>query len=401
MLRKYLALLSLILHFAVIGQHEALKPYIEFIEKQTTDPVDYVFELFDKYDIVILGERDHRDTTQYVLIEKIMSDPRFTQKVGHVFTEVGVCNQTDNANRVLKSDYLSEEDFTHDLRNLYRNIDYEAIWEKYNYWYFLNSIYQINKKLPQNEKITLHLADVTFDWSECRDTVTWKNFLPQLEGNYRDLVMGMNIIRGFDQILQDDSDSRKKTLVILNRPHSYQNYICTTGGDHLYPLNSAASYVFDYYPEKVANVMINWRKLKDKDYLISNGKWDAAFHFMNNPSVGFDMENSPFGEDLFDHYDKPALNNTRYKDIYTGFIFYLPIERWALTMGIPDIVTEDFHAELLRRIYVASVNGRCPWDGNLETAINYLNNKRTKHLTDYENIDSEELIRNLEKWNVK
>jgi hypothetical protein len=99
-----------------------------------------------------------------------MSDPRFIEKVGHVFTEVGVCNQTDNANRVLKNNYSSEDDFIHDLRNLYhRDIDYEIIWEKYNYWYFLNSIYRINKHLPQDQKITLHLTDIPFDWNECRD----------------------------------------------------------------------------------------------------------------------------------------------------------------------------------------------------------------------------------------
>jgi hypothetical protein len=45
-----------------------------------------VFGLFDKYNIAILGERDHRDTTQYDMIIKILSDPRFLEKVGNVFT---------------------------------------------------------------------------------------------------------------------------------------------------------------------------------------------------------------------------------------------------------------------------------------------------------------------------
>lgn len=50
--------------------------------------------LFDRYDVVILGERDHRDTTQYDLIEQIMSDPRFIDQVGLIMTEIGVYNMT-------------------------------------------------------------------------------------------------------------------------------------------------------------------------------------------------------------------------------------------------------------------------------------------------------------------
>lgn len=212
------------------------------------------------------------------------------------------------------------------------------------------------------------------------------------------MLWGVNIIRGFDQILQNSRENRKKALVILNRPHSYQNYIYSNGGNDSYALNSAASYVFDYYPDRVANVMINWRKLKDKDFLIADGKWDAAFHFLKNPSVGFDMKDSPFGEDPFDHYSKFAPNKTRYKDIFTGFIFYLPIEDWVLTIGIPNIVTPDFHTELLRRIYLNSKDGKYPSNENLESDIKYYNTKRTIRLTES---NSEELIQNLKKWNVK
>ena len=398
MLRKHLILLFLLSCIAIKGQDKALLPYIEFINNQKTDPVDYVFELFSKYDIVILGERDHRDTTQYILIEKIMSDPRFIENVGHVFTEVGVCNQTDNANKILKSSYNSEKDFTKELRNLYRNIDYEILWEKYNYWYFLNSIYRINKDLPQSDKISLHLTDVPFDWNECQDFITRKEFFQKIRSsNNRDIIMGFNIIKGFDQILQDNKEQRKKALVILNRPHSYQNYICThrTKGE-LYPLNSAASYVFDYYPNNVANIMINWCKLQDNDYYIADGKWDAAFHFLGNKSVGFDMINSPFGDDLFDHYVKPIVDNTQYKNIFTGFIFYLPVQDWVLSVGIPDIITEDFHIELMRREHICSiVEERKKW--SLKSIISYFNDRRTFQI---ENID-EELTLNLKKWNVK
>ncbi|MDR2563407.1 MAG: hypothetical protein LBC98_05625, partial [Prevotellaceae bacterium] len=50
------------------AQNKEIVSYIDFLQNQKTHPVDYVFELFEKYDIVILGERDHRDISQYELI---------------------------------------------------------------------------------------------------------------------------------------------------------------------------------------------------------------------------------------------------------------------------------------------------------------------------------------------
>lgn len=52
-------------------------------------PKEYIFKLFEKSDIVVLGERDHRDTVQYDLIHDILADPRFAEQVGHVYTEIG------------------------------------------------------------------------------------------------------------------------------------------------------------------------------------------------------------------------------------------------------------------------------------------------------------------------
>jgi hypothetical protein len=120
--------------------------------------------------------------------------------------------------------------------------------------------------------------------------------------------------------------------------------------------------------------------------LIADGKWDAAFHFLKNPEVGFDMEGSPLGDDLFDHYAPPALT-TCYKNVYTGFIFYRPIEDWAPVVGIPNIVTVDFHEELMRRLRIESI------DGDLD--VMYYNNKRTIDI-----IDKSDLIQNFKKWKV-
>ena len=46
-------------------------------------------ELFDKYDHVILCERHHQEMTQDDMIFDLITDKRFVDKVGVVFTEIG------------------------------------------------------------------------------------------------------------------------------------------------------------------------------------------------------------------------------------------------------------------------------------------------------------------------
>ena len=42
-------------------------------------PLKYIFNLFEYSDIVVIGERDHWDTTQYELILDFQKDPRFVK----------------------------------------------------------------------------------------------------------------------------------------------------------------------------------------------------------------------------------------------------------------------------------------------------------------------------------
>lgn len=66
----------------------SVKALHEYADKNGVSPKDYIFKLFEKSDIVVLGERDHRDSIQYNFILDLLADPRFAERVGHVYTEV-------------------------------------------------------------------------------------------------------------------------------------------------------------------------------------------------------------------------------------------------------------------------------------------------------------------------
>ncbi|MDR2563869.1 MAG: hypothetical protein LBC98_07995, partial [Prevotellaceae bacterium] len=263
-------------------------------------------------------------------------------KVGNIFTEIGVCNKSEQANKILKSDFESYGDFEKNLRQMYRNAEYIVTWEKYNFWELLSSIYRINRILPFEEKLNIFFTDLFFDWEAYKTKEEYSAFYDKLNSSldYRDSIMGNNMIAGFEEILKN-RDHRKKALVIYNGPHAYRRTL---------EKKPAAAYIFEKYPGRVTNVMINWWAfLKEGIKLLSDGKWDASFMYLNNPSLGFDFENSPFGNDKFDQYvERDTV--LKYNDIYEGFIFYGGIHRWNCVVGIPDIWKDAPDVEeMLRR----------------------------------------------------
>ena len=111
------------------------------------------------------------------------------------------------------------------------------------------------------------------------------------------------------------------------------------------------------YPGRVANVMINSIRLlqgsRDNRAVftaLQDGKWDAACSALGNPDVGFDFADSPFGADDFDYF--PIPSPYKYQDVFTGFVFYRPLNEHRMSLGIPQAIDDVFAAELTKRYEV-------------------------------------------------
>jgi hypothetical protein len=354
-IRNLLLLITMCSYHIVLAQNSYIspdiKPYVDFIENCNTSPVDYIMGLFEKYDVVVLGERDHRDTTQYILIQQIISDPRFIDKVGNVLTEVGIYNMRDELNKVLQTNYKKNYDFDKALAEVHFNIQWIPFWEKTNYVQFHRDIYNINKKLPANKKINVYPTDVQYSWklNDNHPIEQLKSFYELL--SYRDLIMGNNAA---DALYKIFSSSRKKALIIYNTPHSCKYYKSTDWKFFAYQV------IADRFPGKVANVALNWAAANgyNEPYtgLSNDGKWDAAFAACDNKSIGFDLSGTIFGDDNFDFmfhvdYDEPHT----FKDVYHGFIFYKPASEWIISRGIPifcNLDNEYVKDEIARRFLI-------------------------------------------------
>ena len=330
--------------FSTAQTNPAVFPYVTFLNNQTTSAKDYILDLFKTHDIVIICERMHPEFTQYELLTDVISDRRFINEVGNVFTEVGVSTLNPSLNSFLHTKNLSKAEQGKQILNFRRDLMWSVIWDPSNYTFLLQSIYNLNNKLASKDAVNLYPSDIPFEWKKA-DSAYYKNYvLPLIKD--RDSIIASQIIRQFDAI-KTSTSLHKKALVILNYRHAFNNNFYTRDGKQI---KNAALYLFRQYGGKTANVLLNCSNfdVKDNPVLLQQGKWDASFAEAGNKSVGFNFTNTPFGKDSFDLWT-PGNAGFTYQDVFTGFAFYKPIEEQKLIRGTSGFLDSAYLDEFFRR----------------------------------------------------
>jgi hypothetical protein len=317
--------------------------YVDFLNSVEVSAKDYILSQFEEHDIVILAERYHQEETQYELINEVINDDYFVFKVGNICIEIGSANFSDSLNLFLKNFTGDLETGNSKLLKFQQSLSFYPVWNKKSYNLFLKNILKLNQILDYDEKINLHLCDREFDWNEIKSKKDWEIAI----NNNRDSIMAINISRVFNKI---QGSPRKKMLVILNEAHAIPN----TDWVDMWQKRAAQYLTEKYGNKKIAVILINsvTTNENEKDILIQDGYWDAAFSISEKTNIGFDFKDSPFGQNKFDYAIGKNNNSFCYKDIFKGFVFYKPIDQHRLSTGVNGIIDSNFRNEFLRRIKI-------------------------------------------------
>ena len=340
---------NLILFFACLSNltysqttKAGVSKYVAFIDTQHISAKEYLLNLFKRYDIVVLCERDHPETTQYDLIYDVVSSSYFIDHVGNIFTEIGSISNRQNTLNFIKTKF--DNDSTKQLMQarVYENGSFPAFWNNTNFYNFTGRLNTLNSTLGKRKQINLFTSgtqDPTID--QRKDLKAMKQYI---RANYykRDSLMAGYIINTFDSICKNSS--RKKALIIMNYRHAFSKSLTNDGTINV------ADYLKRHYESKFANVYINGLSStqnisaseKSKPLIfqcgdqipIQYGKWDAAFKIAQKENLGFDFADSPFGKDSLDIWPFPT--NNHYEDIFNGFVYYLPIKKHRLSNGVKN-----------------------------------------------------------------
>ena len=373
-----------------LGYRPELQPCVEFLQNQKTSAKDYILGLFADHDLVIICERHHPEVTQYDLFLSVISDPRFIDSVGNVFTEIGTITQAAAVNTFVHAEGLSADSVDQAVLRFQRNCSDSPLWEKPNYSALIRALYRLNQSLTSSRKVDLFNSDVPFDWSNI-DEAGLRAFDKQIV-DIRDSIIASQIIQKFDEIRASRS-TRHKALVIMNYRHAFRHDTKNSRG---VTRRNVGRLLFDRYGERAANVYLNNLALvsaradNDATYApIQGGKWDAAFRVTSTRDAGFDFKASPFGKDTFDIW--PAKVKWTWEDEFDGFAFYRPLEEQKLVFGMAGFVDSAFAHELARRytVYRPRSDGR-PWTtADIEGLMRDHNRRREMPIDNLDSLNAE------------
>jgi hypothetical protein len=254
------------------------------------------------------------------------------------------------ANAFFDKKGLNDEQIEEEAVKILREVDWRTLWNKYSYVKFLVGLYKINRDLPNDKKIKLQMCDRELDWYAVNTADEYYKYM-----NNRDSVMAATIIHSFDSI-NSSSAERKKGFAILNSVHAFTNESWfKDSGERPTDWIYAGLLLKEHYGERLKNVLINNLIGIEVNNLlgvpIQGGKWDAAFKNVGNPDLGFDFDGSPFGNDDLDlTREVGLLNDLQYKDVFTGFVFYKPVNEHVFVYGNTKLVSGDFFPEAIRRL---------------------------------------------------
>jgi len=299
-----------------------VQPYSEFMKTQTLSPKEYILSLFERYDIVILEEAFHGESTQWEMISDIVADSVFIKQIGNIFTEYGSAMHQNRIDTFLHTVFPNETELEKATAML---MNYMTV----SFYYFTKNLNLLNTTLPDSLKIREHYCDNT-DWD-------YFSTIPISISAYnynRDSLMAQVVIDWYKH--QTAEGKRHKCLVVTNTRHAFgypggvekikngSFYLGITQGNQ-------GQYIFEAYPDKTANVTRNSPKWSRTFFMpfsrpIHHGIWDKAFEINRKRPVGFDLKDTPFGEDSFNsHMTLRGINSKlKYSDIYTGVVFDRP-----------------------------------------------------------------------------
>jgi hypothetical protein len=319
---------------------KSLKPYSEFLDTKQTNAVDYVIGLFDQHDVVVLCERLHPEMTQWDFIYELVSDKRFVNNVGHIFTEYGNLTKQSYLDTLMSADNLNKDEIDKRIIHIMRNWALWPRWTNTNFYKYLNRLYRFNQTLPIEKRVRHHFSDGPVVWSELETSEQYQDYRRSLYN--RDELMA-NIVITEMKYLNQNFDKPAKCLVIQNYRHAFD---LTKRNPNSKRFNTY-EFIKDAFQERAVNVLMC------SYYLfvpIAGSLWDDAFAKAGHPKIGFNLKESPFGKEAFDLFPfqiklKGLLN---YSDVFTGLVYTHPISEQYSSNGIPSYF-EGFEKEALRR----------------------------------------------------
>lgn len=341
---------------AYTQEKKVISDYLEVIDKTGREPVEFVNNLLDEYDLLVFDDALHLAKEPFDFYQELIRNDQFRSKVKYIFTEVFSITSQPHIDKYFTSAVKDSSILFPVFQNDFSGFG----WRYKTYFDLLSTIWNVNAQLPVSEKIRVVCVDQAIYWSAIQTRQDYDLFQQSVVG--RDYFMYKIITQTLD-----DFESGEKGVFLTNTRHAYKGIKKSNG---LFYWNTG-TFLHQWHPDKTYairfhNVNLSIRSTLDSvsnpsaeglDRLsyqwirIDNGMWDKAFQENGNVPVAISLEGNVFGNTPYvgNHMLDVADSQTMY-DAYDGLIFLAPLEELNFSANIGFIYTDTFIQELKRRI---------------------------------------------------
>ena len=334
-----------------IAQESA--PHLTDLRAQGREPVAFVLDQLEEHDLIVFDDALHTLVEPFAFYQRLVREPAFRQRARFVFLESVPLNQQGHVEA-----YLAAPDA--DPRLLYPAFQNSIGGDGFPYaTYFdlLATIHEVNRALPDSERVRVVAVGSPTYWSEIRTP--------------RDLEVFRQGLDAYDytmySMIRSTLGSGGKGVFLTNTRHAYQAIRHADGSLYW----NATTYFHEREPGRAYSIrfhapqLVIERMREDTtatrttqgmeriDYRwdrMEGGAWDRAFRDYGEP-VAVPLEGTAFGAAPYvgNHMLDVAAGQTM-ADAYDAVIFLAPLEELHQTAFVGSIYTPEFRPELARRL---------------------------------------------------
>ncbi|HET6618014.1 MAG TPA: hypothetical protein VFH69_09400 [Gemmatimonadota bacterium] len=316
-------------------------------------PVAFVLDQLERHDLVVFDDALHTLVEPFQFYQRLVREPGFRERARFVFLEAVPLNQQGHIEA-----YLAAPD--EDPRLLHPAFQNSVSGDGFPYaTYFdlLRTIHEVNRSLPDSERLRVVAVGSPTYWSEIRTP--------------RDLEVFRQGLDAYDytmySMIRSTLGSGDKGIFLTNTRHAYQairhadgslywnatTYFHEREPGRAYSIHFHAPQLVIEHMREDTSAARTTQGLERVDYhwdRMEGGTWDRAFRDYGK-AVAVPLEATAFGEAPYvgNHMLDVAPGQTM-ADAYDAVIFLAPLEDLHQTAFVGSIYSPEFRVELARRL---------------------------------------------------
>ncbi len=322
----------------VANPQEYLRPFVEFLRREVTDPKTFLLQALANHLLVILGEVHHRPR-YWNFYSSLVRDKAFGKRVGVIYMELPGNGQASVDQFLTATNYDPQP-----IIETFRDLMFEG-WPDEAELEFFKTVWEVNQGLPREQRLRIVLPDMQRPWERITERSDWEKYDVD-----RDKLMADDILRD----LKEHAVDRRHALFIVGYEHAAENVtfdVVNPTFDAVEPWKSAGwrlreklgTNVFTVFPH--SPVVANDGQVNGR---IALGLFESAFLMLTNRPMAFPLEHGPFGEQIY-YASMDEIGAGLFLDNFQAYLYLGPFEDETVSPMIPGFYTDNFVKEEDRR----------------------------------------------------